>query len=332
MRRGSRHYPHGLRGESSAIDQGDRMLFDYQGNEIDRIALEAHANEFAKEGDAVFAFHPEWGQASLEVAEGLNLVGSTARHFGHWILEYLLRWITFRELDDLAEMPVLIDERLAPTHREALEYFSESRVEIIIVPADTIVHVRRLWAVANWIYVPIYWKNEQAIDVGSLVWPVDEVASRYERLSRRIDRDLVEWNGPERVFLGRRETLHRKLTNVAQIEALARARNFQVVYPEDLSFRDQMRLVRSATHVMGPEGSALFLACFARPGTKLCAFDHPFVEKSGFIAALFAARGIDSVLLTGECAKKDPLFPRFSDYTIDQGDVRALFDEWKLHP
>lgn len=317
---------------SSAFELRGELLFDYQGHEIDRIAVESHADEFVSDAGHVFALRPERNVPTLEIPEALSLVGSTARRFGHWIIEYLLRWATAGERSELKNVPVLIDERLPPSHRQALEYFSEGRAQIVVVPAEVTVQVGKLWTVANWIYVPIYWKNEQAIDVRFLVWPTIEVAERYRRLARRIDRELDEAAGPKRIFLARRETLHRKLMNIDSIQDIARAYGFQVCYPEDLDFREQVQLVRRSTHIMAPEGSALFLAVFARPGTRVCGFDHPFVEKAGFMATLFKELGIDAVLVTGECVRKDELFSRFSDYVIDEANLQIVLDDWKLAP
>ncbi|MBV9124467.1 MAG: glycosyltransferase family 61 protein, partial [Planctomycetes bacterium] len=125
---------------------------------------------------------------------------------------------------------------------------------------------------------------------------------------------------------------HRKLINIEEIEEIARDRGFHICYPEDLPFRKQLQIVRGATHVMAPEGSAIFLAFFARRGTKLLCLDHPFVEKSAFVEALFRELQIETVLVTGNCVREDSLFSRFSDYVIDPSDVRRVLAEWKSAP
>ncbi len=319
-----------VRSHFDGIEVKGRMLFDYQGHEIDQIATEHLADKFVIEGNDTFALHEAPRTPMIEISEALNLVGNNAINFGHWIFEYILRWATVAERPELRNVPVLIDECLPASHREGLEYFLENRAPVIVLPKDATARVRKLWSVSNWIYVPINWKNEETIHRQFIVWPAKRVAARYQALACRIDQDDQVEVQSRRVFLSRRNTRHRRLTNIDEIEEIARGRGFDVYYPEDLGFRDQLRLVRGATHIMGPEGSAFFLVLFARPGTKVCCFDHPFVEKVGFVDALFRELGMDLILLTGECVRKDERFSRFSDYVLKRESLKAVLEEWDL--
>lgn len=318
-----------VRSHFGGIEVKGRMFFDYQGHEIDRIATEHDADRFVIEGTDTYALHEAPREPVIEISEALNLVGNDAINFGHWIFEHILRWATVGKRPELRNVPVLIDDCLPASHRESLEFFLQNRAPVIVLPKDATARVRKMWAVSNWIYVPIYWNNEETIDRQFIVWPPKMVAAQFQALACRIDQDDAGVQS-RRVFLSRRNTRHRRLTNIDEIEEIARARGFDVYYPEDLSFRDQLRLVRGATHIMGPEGSAFFLVFFARPGTKICCFDHPFVDKVGFADALFRELGMELILLTGECVRKDESFPRFSDYVLERESLRGVLEAWDL--
>jgi hypothetical protein len=320
-----------LRPQSSFIELQDDVLLDYQGRELEAIPLEFEYDPaiIASDGREATVFD-EPDAPFLDTPEALSLLGCTAPAFGHWIVEYLLQWATASERIELRNLPVLIDDNLPATHRQALEYFLEGRAPVLVAPAVGAFRLRRAWKVSNWIYVAMRPVNEEALDPRFQVSPAHEIAARFARLAERIDRDLGDWHGPQRVFLARHASRHRKLVNAERIEAAARERGFEVIYPEDLDFRDQVRLVRGATHIMGPEGSALFLAFFARPGTKLCCLDHPFVEKHGTASTIFAALGVELVLLTGRCVRKDERYARFSDYEVAEPDLRTMWDEWGM--
>jgi len=319
-----------VRSRFDGIEVGGRMLFDYQGREAQRIAAECLPDKFWSDGERIFALHEPLNDQVLEIPEALTLIGNNSPNFGHWIMEHLLQWATVENRAELQHVPILIDGDLHASHRRALEYFLQGRAPVIVLPKDSAARVERLWTVSNWIYIPIYWRDEDAIHREFIVWPAQEVASRYRSLAARIDDEAVTSSLPSFVFFSRKKTRHRKLVNIDEIEDLARGRGFAIFHPEDLDFTEQLRIVRAASHVMGPEGSAFFLAFFAKAGTKLCCFDHPFVEKVGFAEALYRALAMDLVLVTGECVRKDEQFSRFSDYRIDPSDVERILNDWVL--
>ncbi len=51
------------------------------------------------------------------------------------------------------------------------------------------------------------------------------------------------------------------------MEAMATARGFEIVHPEELSFPEQIELFRSANCILGEHGSGMHAAVFADPGT-----------------------------------------------------------------
>ena len=314
------------------IATAGRMLFDYQGHEIDNILADCPPNQFIYDGPDVFAIHPIHSRPAIDIPEALTLVGNNSVNFGHWIIEHLLQWSTASGRPELRDVPILIDDELPAQHRQALEFFVRGRVPIVVLPKDGIARVRRLWKVSNWIYVPFYWTNEAAIHHEFIVWPVREVIAQFRKLAESIDRHAGMRQFSKRVFLSRGNAFHRKLLNLAETESIAREYGFEVYHPEELEFSEQLSLVGGASHIIGPEGSAFFLAFFGTPGTRLCAFDNPFIEKAGYAAALYPELGIDLVLVTGDCTRKDELFTGFSDYVIDPSDVRRVLDEWDSAP
>jgi hypothetical protein len=62
---------------------------------------------------------------------------------------------------------------------------------------------------------------------------------------------------------------YRVLTNEAAVEDAFRRRGFTIVYPETLSFSEQVALFRNARAIAGPSGSGMLNAVFADQGTKI---------------------------------------------------------------
>jgi hypothetical protein len=75
---------------------------------------------------------------------------------------------------------------------------------------------------------------------------------------------------PTRCFyLSRRHQERRPLANEADVEQVFAADGFEVIYPETLTFEEQLALFGQARIVAGPAGSALHNLLFCRPGTPL---------------------------------------------------------------
>ena len=319
-----------VRSRFDGIEVSGRMLFDYQGREIDNIVAECPRDKFFCDGTDVFALHQAPFGPTIDIPEALMLVGNNSVNFGHWWIEHLLQVATVADRPELRGVPIVIDADLPASHRQALEYFTGGAAPVIELPQGAAARVRRLWKASNWIYVPFYWSREEAIQHEFIVWPLDEVAARFRKLGSAIHLNLSDSPFSKRVFLSRRHTFHRKLVNLKEIEEIARGWGFEIYNPEDLDFVNQLRLIAGASHIIGPEGSAFFLALFGKEGAELCAFDHPFIEKVGYAAALYPKFGIKLLFLTGNCVRKDTQFIGFSDYLIDPSDVERVLSEWDL--
>ncbi len=93
-----------------------------------------------------------------------------------------------------------------------------------------------------------------------------------------------------------RRPLYRTMLNEAGVEDVVRGRGFRIVYPETLTLRDQIRCFSPAGRIIGPSGSGMLNAMFARPRARVadietftvtvrqhaklyasCEFDYAFV-------------------------------------------------------
>ena len=121
------------------------------------------------------------------------------------------------------------------------------------------------------------------------------------------------------------------MVNREVIEATAEVRGFRVVCAEDLTFAEQASLLRHARFVVGPEGSAMALLFFAKPGTRVLILQHPYTAGSPILASLLSEVGINVTLMTGPYVRIDEDYAHFSDYEIDNLDFsRFLDDELEL--
>jgi hypothetical protein len=151
-------------------------------------------------------------------------------------------------------------------------------------------------------------------------------------MRRRVDLVLGPAHGPSRVFLARKPFRHRKLVNRAEIEALAEARGFAIVYPEDLDFAEQARLLRNARFVAGPEGSAFFLCLFVNEEAKVCILNHENTEGLVGYNGGNDAGAEEVTIITGPESGPRRGSPQDVDYAIDADVFRRFLEGWLSGP
>jgi capsular polysaccharide biosynthesis protein len=316
-----------IRGRSAFIEIGETAVLDHQGAELAQIDFffDFDSAVFHASQEAAWIITPQDDANSIELEEAFTLVGPWAHYFGDWMLDQLPTYVAATLSRALPPIPVLIDAGMPPTHRRSLELMLSGNSEIIELPPFKIARVRRLWC------APSHKINSAFLETDRWKWNYTAISpARFEpvvdEIRRRADKALPPGDGPEKVFLARKESLHRRLINHTAIEAAAAARGFAIVYPEDLDFLGQVRLVRNARHIVAPDGSALFLGYFARPGTKLCILTHPLIFMMQTETALLS--GVEVTLFTGPYIRKKVKSPEESDYQIDESRFCAFLEDW----
>lgn len=322
-----------VRGRSALIESGGVALIDYQSDERDKLDDEIEWDPsilFPKEGDrnSVWVFRPQTRDSSVEVAEAFTLLGVHTDFFGDWMIEYLPRYVAARLSGFLPSVPVLIDANMPEQHRQSLELLFGGEIDLIEVPAFATLYVRKLWCAPCLFYMPLHEKRNERFGFDIVAAPPHRFAPVLEEMSRRVAAAQSEVVASTRVYLARRNFRHRHLVNSAAIEGLAANRGFEVVFPEDLSFSEQVALVRRASHIVAPEGSAIFLVLLASAGTKLCILSHPLTDPLADYHALLSLRQITTVALTGPVVKWHSQTPHDSDYRIDEGPFDSFLAGW----
>jgi capsular polysaccharide biosynthesis protein len=106
-----------------------------------------------------------------------------------------------------------------------------------------------------------------------------------DRLAAQMGRVDVGGGG-RRVFVSRGlRAGQRRVTNRAQIEAMAAEAGYEIVRPETLKLPEQIAMFAGAGRMVGEYGSGLHGAMFAPPGAVVCALRgtsrHPGFLQSG---------------------------------------------------
>lgn len=314
-----------LRGRSAVILVGDVAAVDIEDDEarglednpeFDPAVLHAAEGQF-------WTMEPASGPREFD--EALMLTGTYAHDFGHWLSEHLPK-LAMARMAGLPEVPILTDRRMPDAHRQSLELFCPGS-EILALDHLAPCRVRKLWCAPNPMYRPFSPSNWS--DAWQRMLPDPEnFAQLIRALKASVESALAEPTGCDRVFLARRPQRKKRLVNDERIAEIAVANGFRVVFPEDLPFAEQLRLVHHARHIIAPDGSNGLLCYFVSPGASVCFLNHshtrPLVELNGQMAAM----GASFTIVTGPVAGQPGEEPFWNDYRIDEKVFESFLRSW----
>jgi glycosyltransferase involved in cell wall biosynthesis len=321
-----------VRARSNIIEIDELAAVDREGDELTCFddQLDFDASVFAATSDEAWIITPKGDTASVEIDEAFTLLGIRPHIFGHWMCEYLPKYVAASLMGGLPPVPLLVEAGLPQSHYEALELMLAGSIEIIQLPPFATARVRRLWCAPAQAVFPWYEVQNERFKWDYVALPPPRYAPIAREMARRADHRLSRPTGIDRVFLGRKGGGSHEMVNGPAIQAAAEEQGFQVIFPEDLGFCEQARLLRHARFVAGPGGSAMFLAYFAKPGTKLCILGNVeyAILVQGEQAGVADAIGLDVTLLTGPCLRANAEEPWRTDFEIDEAVFCRFLDGW----
>lgn len=231
-------------------------------------------------------------------------------HYGHVLTEVISRyWGWQRALAIEPELRPLVslrarDKRIPSFQEQIFTALGINVERIEYIAADEAVTVSNLYAASPMFSMPTY------------VSP--EVSEPWAMIGKALYRPGVAT--PERLFVARRPRRIRSCLNTAEVEAFFKELGFELFYPEDHSFADQVTAFNNAEIVAGFAGSNLLTAMFA-PGKKMISITaDTFTAINEFLIASVVGGELHSVI--GDAETKHP--PRRwtwaayqSNFTVD---------------
>jgi len=323
-----------IHGRSTVLGLDTGPALDYERFELRETKDRWNVDHYIFHAEHDVARWIAFDQPIVEIDEAFgSLLGTSSTSWGHWLGDYVPKFVLAVHSGQLPHVPVLIDAGLPQTHRQALELIMPEGTEIIEISPEWEVRVRRLWYAPSLGYAPLlphfnptfFW--DKFCTVPARWTPI------LAAMGRAAD-SLPQIEGPgERIYLSRKPYRWTKLLNGDAIESIARSRGFAILYPEDYPLPELARYVRNASFVIGPVGSQMVNAYFAKPGTRVCYLTHPFLM--GAWPYPLRAAGVDVTMFIGPAtnvndAPEPPTFgyPHHADYQVDPVCFTGFLDEW----
>ncbi|HEX4709587.1 glycosyltransferase family 61 protein [Phenylobacterium sp.] len=231
-----------------------------------------------------------------EIEAGVMLSGWVSEHFGHWVPEYLCR-VSYLERHPLfAELPIIVDSDMPAQHLEYLSLLVPNR--IVQIPAGEALRCGELVVASPSTFFPVHLTPDHNVppqNQGGL--PTDG----FRFLQNRVLQHMPAPSSRRRkLYLSRKSRTWRNLVNEDAISDALAARGFEILFPEDLSFEEQVKMYQAAKVVVAPNGSSLLNAIFAPKDMTLVILSQRGLFNWGTYYGLMRELGYDLTFLCGD--------------------------------
>lgn len=259
-------------------------------------------------------------QVSRIEGTALSLLGSTARFYGHWLLDHLVRLRAFESLPEIASAQVLVEDDMPVSHYQALQLLLGPQALLRRVARGQGVQVDRLLFSGPDVYFP------HATRVGTPTFAsvapssVDGMAYLRKRVLSALPGPPLRLGG--RLLVRRRSKTRRVRNEDALSDILVRQWGFEELHPETLSFVDQVRRFHAADVVVGAQGSAMSNCVFCAPGSVVVSLCSSFAGNFPSWAHALEQLGMRHCFVVGESLQDTHVLPIQRDIHVEPDVLR----------
>lgn len=248
---------------------------------------------------------------------GLMMFGVHSQNYGHWLLEFLPRMLVF-DTDLCPEtIPIYVDEGMPDTHIEALELLNSLNRDILRIPSGKPIRFGELGIVPVPAFFPFdIISGKNAYDT---IWPSDIFSELKSKIISAVDmRRPVSDRRRRRLFISRKSFSSRQLLNENEISAYLETIGFETIYPEQMTFVEQVLTFRDAEIVVGSCNSALSNCLFCDSDCLVIGLIHGLQTFNfGGYSSFLKAGGVDILFVQGRGNFNDDIHPFHASYSVD---------------
>jgi len=250
------------------------------------------------------------------IDRGLMMFGVQSGNYGHWFLEYLPRMLAFDSELCGEDFSIVVDANMPQSHLDSLNLLNSRKRAVVTLQPNQRVVFSTLGMAPVPAFFPLDVEEGVAYDT---VWPRDIFSQLKAKILAGLESEAFVFSKTSsRLFLSRRSFNSRQLVNEVELQKLLHDFGFTTIYPETMTFSQQVNAFQSASIVVGSCSSALTNAIFCNSGARIVALindclDFNFRGYSSFIEA----GGAEIIFVRGpSCPNQGAVHRYHKSYTI----------------
>lgn len=257
---------------------------------------------------------------------GILLSGRCTQNYFHWLIEYLPRLLF---LDGKGEYPFIVNDSLPKQILETLDVFLPKNTKYIFYNNKDLLFFHNLIIPSMPIFHPDnfdipYWQ-------GATV-SMEHVNFVTKKVSEHLGETWENTKPKRKIFISRRNIQGRQILNQSELESYFSNLGFEMIYPENMSFIEQVTTFRSAKIIVSATGAALSNLIFCHSNTLVFAFIATHNQDYCLFSNLAQLKQLRYFHILGEAPKTSELYPHkanyvHSPYSIDIATFSRQFEK-----
>ncbi len=186
------------------------------------------------------------------------LMSPFMRNYGHFVIELLPKISMIKEIDELDDSKIIIHKYEFESMRnvvfDSLQMMGIKKENILELDSDNHVYILETLLYPSPVTLHPVWKHPRAIEC-------------CEQISRSFLSDND--NQERRIYVSRGREYKRRPSNEDEIIKILKRHGFQVIYPETMSFQEQVSIFANSDIIAGILGAAMTNIVFSPQGSKV---------------------------------------------------------------
>jgi hypothetical protein len=179
-------------------------------------------------------------------------------------LESLSKLCLVNEIEEYNKIPILVDERCLgfQSFKDELEMLNSHGREIIYLKQGCCYNVKKLIYISELIIEPINLKRNALLRYED--YRVSDVAVKLLHDNLAINSNIFR-----KLFISRKNSNIIRLLYQDKIEQIFKEYGYEIIYPEEMSFQDQLKTFSGAEFIAGASGAGFTNILFANKNAKI---------------------------------------------------------------
>jgi hypothetical protein len=261
---------------------------------------------------------------NLYYLKGAIFTHPCSQSYFHWLTEILPRIYLFSKLKKYENYPIFIDEGLNKNILKSLKLVLNKNRKIILVKANTYIHIKNAVYVNPLTYIPFEPRNffsGTSFSCGL----IDQYSSSKLRdiIIKKINpKKKIRY---KKIYLDRENSTYRSIINYNDVINYYKKQGYKIIRMEKLSFDDQVYIISKADFIAGPTGASFASLLFCKKRAKVTLLMPKNYHSAYFLWANLS-RFLDIEMNIVACKTKIKFYSFFSkmhaDYFVEIDDLK----------
>lgn len=225
-------------------------------------------------------YFPSYVRKGKDINTAISLCGNFSGNLYHFVYEILSKFYILDSLNFDDSIPILFDESVQNVSQlnELARLFAGNH-PILYINAEELIKVKKCYIPSFCHVIPMNYKNMFKCKSEDVKF--DRTVLKYLRKKILAYSNDKESDYPKKFFISRKRTKWRSY-NEDEVINTVRCFGFEVVFPEDMTYNQQITLFKNAVYIIAASGAALTNMICCSPNCKILTLISTRLELSIF--------------------------------------------------